>query len=223
MLKLHCSNCGCEIGSFSMPCPECGYAERCIVCPECEQKIPEKSDTCPICGFPMAQQASANPPTTQAVIEIPLLDKSRLVPLIIAIIAALLILIGCIWGISCACSACEEAEEDYEPSYTYADYTDTMETLGTIYLKVSDVRTSYSGSYVKATGRVTNNGTVTYEFVKVKGAFVDSRGNTVDTDWTYAVGSEGLAPGESCTFTMYVDKDYSISDCKVTVYDCSVA
>ena len=39
----------------------------------------------------------------------------------------------------------------------------------------------------------------------------------VDTDWTYAVGAEGLAPGESSTFRMSVDRDYSIRDCSVTL------
>ena len=68
-------------------------------------------------------------------------------------------------------------------------------------------------------GTVTNKGIRTYDFVEIKGIFKDSYGNVVDTDWTYAVGSEGLAPGESKTFNMSVPKDYSITDCTISIID----
>ena len=64
-----------------------------------------------------------------------------------------------------------------------------------------------------------NTGKKTYKFVKVKGAFKDSSGNVIDTEWTYAVGSEGLAPGESSVFRMSVPKNSKITSCSVTVYE----
>lgn len=88
-------------------------------------------------------------------------------------------------------------------------------------ISVSDVRMQrekYS-SYVNVTGTVKNNGTVTFDFVRVKAAFKNSAGSVVDTDWTYAVGSEGLAPGESTTFELYVKDSGSISTVDVTVID----
>ena len=86
---------------------------------------------------------------------------------------------------------------------------------------ISNVRIEqgYSSTYCK--GTIKNTGSTTYEFVTVKGAFKNSSGKVIDTDNTYAVGSEGLAPGESAEFSMFVDKDYSITSCTVTVIDYS--
>lgn len=53
----------------------------------------------------------------------------------------------------------------------------------------------------------------------VKGSFTNSQGEVVETGDTYAVGGEGLAPGESTSFKIYCDKNISIQDCHVTVYD----
>lgn len=86
-------------------------------------------------------------------------------------------------------------------------------------LEFSSIRLSSSSSYTVATGTVTNTGSHTYKFVKIKGAFEDSNGTVIDTDWTYAVGSEGLAPGESKSFRLSVPKDYSIRDCSVSIID----
>lgn len=99
------------------------------------------------------------------------------------------------------------------------DYVDYSRYVFPSQLSISEVTLSSSGSYTVAEGKITNNSDYTVTFVKIKGAFEDSWGDVIDTDWTYAVGSEGLAPGESCKWRMSVEKDYAISDCSVTVYD----
>lgn len=86
-------------------------------------------------------------------------------------------------------------------------------------LKFSNIKVNSNSSYTICTGTVTNNGNKTYKFVQIKGSFKDSSGTVIDTDSTYAVGSEGLAPGESKTFRMSVDKNYRISSCSVSIYD----
>lgn len=86
-------------------------------------------------------------------------------------------------------------------------------------LDFSNIQISSNSSYTICTGTVTNNGNKTYKFVQIKGSFKDSSGTVLDTDSTYAVGSEGLAPGESKTFRMSVDKNYSIESCSVSIYD----
>ena len=58
-----------------------------------------------------------------------------------------------------------------------------------------------------------------YKFVKVKGVFLDSNENVLDTSWTYAVGSEGIATGESSTFRMSVPKNKDITSVRVTIID----
>lgn len=84
-------------------------------------------------------------------------------------------------------------------------------------LTVTSVRND--GSYAVCEGKVTNNGVNSYRFIKVKGAFVDRGGTVLDTDWTYAVGSEGLAPGETSTFRLSVKANRSITDCKLSMYN----
>ncbi len=86
-------------------------------------------------------------------------------------------------------------------------------------LQFSNIKVSSNSLYTICTGTVTNNGNSTYKFVQIKGSFKDSSGTVIDTDSTYAVGSEGLAPGESKTFRMSVDKNYQISSCSVSIYD----
>lgn len=84
-------------------------------------------------------------------------------------------------------------------------------------LDITDLSWNNNSTYNVLTGKVKNTGNKTYYFVTVKGSFKDSSGNVLDTDSTYAVGSEGLAPGESSSFRLSVDRDYSISDCSVQV------
>lgn len=86
-------------------------------------------------------------------------------------------------------------------------------------LKISNVSVTSNSSYTVCTGTITNKGKKNYSFVEVKGAFKNSSGTVLDTDWTYAVGSEGLAPGESKSFRMSVPKNYSISSCSVSIMD----
>lgn len=87
-------------------------------------------------------------------------------------------------------------------------------------LSISNVSISSSSSYVNASGTVTNRGNRTYTFIKVKGSFKNRSGEVVDTDWTYACGSEGLAPGETTSFQMSVPKKGNITTCSATILDC---
>lgn len=81
-------------------------------------------------------------------------------------------------------------------------------------ITVTDVYSN--SSYTICEGKLTNNGSKKYEFIKLKGAFSDSSGTVLDTDWTYAVGSEGLSSGETTTFRLSVSKNRDIEECKVT-------
>lgn len=106
----------------------------------------------------------------------------------------------------------------YNSSYCYT-HTDTIEGNASRDLKFSNLDIDHNSVYTVLNGTVTNKGTRTYDFIEIKGSFKDRYGSVVDTDWTYAVGSEGLAPGESTTFRMSVPRDYSITDCSITIID----
>jgi hypothetical protein len=86
-------------------------------------------------------------------------------------------------------------------------------------LSFTNIQIEHNSSYTVVTGKVTNYGDVTYTFVKIKGTFKTSSGTVVDTDWTYAVGSEGLAPGESTTFRMSIPKDRTVTKCTISILD----
>ena len=71
---------------------------------------------------------------------------------------------------------------------------------------------------------MTNNSEKTVKFVKVKLSYLDKNGNVVDTDDTYACGSEGLAPGESTKFdTMQKDTNNEFQSVSVSIYDFDIA
>ncbi len=90
-------------------------------------------------------------------------------------------------------------------------------TYALLYCNITNVRVTHNSSYTVCTGTITNKGTQSVRYVKVRGSFQNSSGSTLDTDWTYAIGSEWLKPGESTTFRMSVPKDTSIKKCSVSI------
>lgn len=132
-------------------------------------------------------------------------------------------------GEYCVIHTCERAgcinkkAENKNYCYTHSPTTSsginyTPESAQDVF-EFSNIEISHNSSYTICTGTITNNGRKTYTFVEVKGKFKDSSGTVLDTDWTYAVGSEGLAPGESTTFRISVDKNRSITRCTMEILD----
>ena len=87
-------------------------------------------------------------------------------------------------------------------------------------LKVDSIKTSGSYTYVYCT--VTNVSSkyvaTRYRYVKVKAQFKNYSGSIVDTDWTYAVDSTWLEPGESKTF-YYMVKNTNIKSATLSFAD----
>lgn len=94
-------------------------------------------------------------------------------------------------------------------------------SLDTTYLKLSNVNLSDSSSYNYCSGliSISNSSPYKYHYIKVKASFLNKNGTVIDTDWTYAIGSEWLEPGESSKFKLSVEKDYNISKCVVTIME----
>ena len=87
-----------------------------------------------------------------------------------------------------------------------------------VYLKISDVKVKHSGNYAYVTGSIKNTGTSSVRYVKVKASCKDLYGNVIDTDWTYAVDTSWLGPGESKSFEMMIkDENYKIQDASVSI------
>lgn len=87
-------------------------------------------------------------------------------------------------------------------------------------LKVDRIETSGSYTYVYCT--VTNVSSryvaTQYRYVKVKAQFKDYSGSIIDTDWTYAIDSTWLEPGESKTF-YYMVRNTKIKSATLSFVD----
>lgn len=217
-----------------------------VKCPECQQDVSDRALVCPHCGFPLEPNKKSEPETIMVQKSTTPVPK-KTIGIVLAVIAVIGIVIisisnanrceanGCnntkvSNGQYCAKHTCgksgcynyKSADSFYcythKSSDTSSNYTQSYESPYTV-LEISNVKVTSNSSYTICTGTVKNTGKKTYTFVQVKGSFKDSSGNVVDTDWTYAVGSEGLAPGESTTFRMSVDKNYKISSCSVTLLE----
>ena len=87
----------------------------------------------------------------------------------------------------------QDIMESEEITY-YGDYnivrreqtktTDSSE--GKLNVKLTGVTNGSAGAY--CTGSIKNNSSFTYQFVKVKAAFLNSAGEVIDTGWSYGVG-----------------------------------
>ena len=85
------------------------------------------------------------------------------------------------------------------------------------YVDINDVWVSHDGDYAYVTGTMTNNGGYSVACIKVRAVCKNSSGKIVDTDWTYAIDSNRLYPGESRKFEMMIRDDYrDISTATVT-------
>ena len=73
--------------------------------------------------------------------------------------------------------------------------------------------------YIYAKGYVKNNSNQTLSFIKVQANFNDVSGNVVDTNYTYAVGSEGLAPNSRKSYDIMAPDQSNITNCKYNIVD----
>lgn len=74
------------------------------------------------------------------------------------------------------------------------------------------------GDYFIVSGTVKNNTSSTVSFVVVKIELIDRNGNVFDSDTTYAVGEEGISPGNSAKFECYLDNDINIARYSVSIF-----
>ncbi len=75
-------------------------------------------------------------------------------------------------------------------------------------VELEELNGHIDGSYMYCKGKVRNLGTSSVKFVKVQVEWLDKSGNILDTDFTYAVGGEELAPGAAKSFSMMTPADH---------------
>ena len=176
-------------------------------CPECKAELSGEESVCSNCGYPLRLARTA-----PDLIAKRRDGRKRLWVLLLIVALALCIILPLVFASNSKKSNIESSYDSLTTRYyEYAPFV----------LKTSNVKLKSEYSYTTVDGTITNYGRYTYQFIKLKGAFKDRSGTVIDTDWTYAVGAEGLAPGESTTFHMSVPKNYSISNCDISVFDYS--
>ena len=186
-----------------------------IVCAKCGGEISEQARFCKHCGTPVTNQSHT--PPKSAFLQFLSFHKKKLI--IGGVIVTALLLVVVLLGSGCKYSSCDNRSVSGS-KYCYSHKCNLCEDKKFVYSNYCYKHyLLYDEEADLSTGSVTNSGSKTYDFIKLKGSFKDSSGNVVDTDWTYAVGSEGLAPGDTVTFRMSVDKDYSIKSCSVSITD----
>ncbi|WP_066174676.1 FxLYD domain-containing protein [Bacillus marinisedimentorum] len=86
-------------------------------------------------------------------------------------------------------------------------------------LKLEETSCKVDGDYVYVEGYVKNPTGIKYSYIKVQATYTDASGNIIDTDWTYAVGSEGLSPNSRKSFDIMTPYNESISNCSYKIID----
>lgn len=196
-----------------------------INCPECGKEISDRAPHCIYCGCPIdisIKDDNVNN-TANAKNETIISRKhttykngaSSKKPFLIigSIFFAIALLIGCI--ILKMTISNGNVNKSNDTPKTYSSTSSTSKTISNSSysldslndgetwesaLEITDIYYGQESSRLVYKASVKNNGKKTYKYIKVKGAFLDRNGKTVDTDWTYAVGSEGLRPGEKSSF-----------------------
>ena len=160
------------------------------------------------------------------------IKKKNRKPLIAILIILGIIIVWAIWysATRCEYSGCNEHKTS---SSSYCEYhkryydnllksysnSDNSSYKSKFDLQISGVSVSTNSAATYCTGTIKNTGSSTFKFVKVKGSFKDYNGNVIETGDSYAVGSEGLAPGESTTFRISCSRNTSVKSCSVSIYD----
>jgi hypothetical protein len=236
----YCTNCGAQIDETAKFCQRCGSAVS--AAPEV---VTEELTDEQVATVDAVQKLDAKAKAKGIIAKVlPFLKKHcKLLIAAAVVLVAVFVIIGIYNSTHCSYSSCNNATVDgsnycythkcnlcssskkYNSNYCYY-HDQLMNSTGTSSsttgnantdLKFSNIKIEHNSSYTVVTGTVTNKGTRNYKFVTIKGAFKDSSGKVVDTDSTYAVGSEGLAKGESKTFRMSVKKNTSIRKCDITI------
>jgi hypothetical protein len=72
---------------------------------------------------------------------------------------------------------------------------------------IEEKSAEFSGDYATIKGKVRNNGGTPVKYVKVAIEWLDENGVVLDSDNTYAVGSDELRPGAAKSFSAMTPKD----------------
>jgi hypothetical protein len=101
-----------------------------------------------------------------------------------------------------ACAACFVGTMNRTLNDSTALETRNREAAAARTLMLEDVTGKKEHGFFTVTGRVKNTGNEPASFVKVNIEYLDKNDKVLDSDSTYAVGADTIAPGNSKVFTI---------------------
>lgn len=131
--------------------------------------------------------------------------------------------LGCsIWGFA-DCSNSSNNDSGYGASggSSSGNYNTTVSEYLGLSFSVTSIKTSGSYTYVYCSVKNVSSsyGNPTkYRYIKVKAVFKDRSGSILDTDWTYAIDSAWLEPGETKTF-YYMVRNTSVKSATLYIME----
>lgn len=205
-------------------------------CSNCKKEILDTATFCKFCGFKVDDKNLKDMPIKNQY------NKFMIIGTIVVLAIIYLLGIKCRAGICilpsgfkgeyCVLHTCNKSDcynkvaKEKEYCYTHLPSTATnshyelekTEKAEDV-LCFSDISVLHESTHTICKATITNNGEKTYSGVEVKGEFKDSSDTVYRTKRNFAVGSEGLAPGESTTFELSVSKDFNIIKCDLEIVD----
>ena len=84
-------------------------------------------------------------------------------------------------------------------------------------IAVHQVRTFQDNNLLHCEGHVQNVGPEPHSFVQVSVAWLDETDELLHSDWTFAVGGEGLAPEQQTSFQFDAPLHPAVKRCRLTI------
>lgn len=86
-------------------------------------------------------------------------------------------------------------------------------------IKFEEVEVYSDDHMMYCSGKVRNHGDQSYDYIKVKVEWIDKNDKVLDTEWIYAVASEGLAPKQAKSFKLRAPKDSRMASAKFYTFE----
>lgn len=98
--------------------------------------------------------------------------------------------------------------------------SDDISTYKALELTIDDATTSYG--YITVEGSISNPTNNAYSYVELKVKILDKNGKVIDTENTYAVGSETLSPGDTKKWDAMLKADDRADNVEVEIVDYKI-
>lgn len=86
-------------------------------------------------------------------------------------------------------------------------------------LTLEDTSCKKDNGYIYASGYIKNNSSRTFSYIKIQTDFTDLQKNIIDTNYTYAVGSEGLGANSRKSYEVMNKDSEAITNCYYKIID----